>query len=95
MKLKKDSFTSSGLTDINTTIKATSVTSRRREANAIACGLSIDELFIAMQPTEKDKQEAIQFLKNETIRNLAGAESRFEQKVAKVQKETASEKSRR
>ena len=56
------------------------------ETKAIAVSFSIEELFIAMQPTEKDRQEAIQFLKDETIRNQRSGQVGMEQKVAEVQK---------
>lgn len=33
-----------------------------REANVIVTNLSLDEILIAMQPTEKDRLEAIEFV---------------------------------
>ena len=42
--------------------------SPKPETEIIVANISLDELFIAMQPTEKDRLEAIEFLKNETTR---------------------------
>lgn len=34
-----------------------------REANVIVTNLSLDDILIAIQPTEKDRLEAIEFVK--------------------------------
>jgi hypothetical protein len=40
------------------------------ETKVIVTDASIDEIFIVMQPDEQSRQEAVEWIKNETLNNI-------------------------
>ena len=60
------SFILIGLTDTNITTQVKN-TSQKLATEIIVTNMTLDQLFIEMQPDEKSRQEAIEFIRNNPI----------------------------